>query len=129
MPLNIDAEYNLTDEGSWFQFDDAKFKIAHTSNLRFQRALNRLQQPYRRKIDNGTIDPKISRDLMCRAMAEGLVLDWENIIDNSGKPVPYSVEAGVKLLTGNAACRDAISEFALNIENFRKDLTEDLGKG
>lgn len=126
--LNIDADFSLTDDGVWFEYDESKFKVAHISNLGFQRALARLQQPYRKKIENGTLDPKISRDLMCKAMAEHILLDWQDVVDGKGDKVPYDPQIGEKLLKSNGPFRDAISEFAMNVDNFKKEEKEELGK-
>lgn len=110
--------------GTWKAFGggDSRFLIAHTSNLRFQRKLNSLQAPYRKKIEKGTLDPKISRDILCEAMADGLLLDWENVaLEDGGDPIAYTPELGKQALLCNEDLREFVSEIAADLENFRNE--------
>lgn len=121
-------EAALTDTGVWRDFRDSKFLIAHISNLKFQRALSRYQQPHRRALENGTIDPQVQRDILCKAMAEGILLSWEGVKSRvTDAPEPYSPKAGLALLKADAEFRDFVSEIAAQIANYRKEEAEELG--
>ena len=126
--INIDKENVLTSTGVWATYEGSEFLVAHTSHLPFQRAVMRRQQPHRKKIENGTLDPETLRDLMCQSMAEALILDWKKVTDGEGKEVPYSPASGYKALKNNPDLRDFISEFSMNLENFRQLEKEALGK-
>ncbi len=127
--FTFDADVSLIDQGAWVDYQNSKFLIAHMSNLKFQRALARLQQPYRRKIESGTMDPEVSKNLICRAMAEGILLDWKDVRSSSGEVnVPYTVEAGYTALFRNPEFRDFVSDFAMNLSNFRSEAVDSLGK-
>lgn len=126
--INIDNDNSLLTAGMWVEFEDSQFLVTHMSNMAFQRAVTRKQAPYRSRIEKGTLDPQISRDLMVQAMAEALVLDWKDVVDASGKQVPFSKEACLKALKNNDGLRDFISEFAMNLDNFRNEQREALGK-
>ena len=126
--LNIDEGMPLTESGAWEIFDGSKFLIAHTTNLKFQRELARLQQPHRKKIEAGTMDPKLSKELVCRAMSTGLLLDWANVVNGQKESVPFSIEAAFKVLMNNTAFREFVSEFSSNLENFRQQEVEEVGK-
>lgn len=126
--FQFDADTNATlDTGVWTEFAGAKFKIAHISNMKFQRTVARLQQPHRKKIDNGTLDPKINKEIMCKAMAEGLLMDWRDVVDADQRPVEYTSEFGFKALMNNLELRDFVSDFAMNLQNYRDEEVEDLG--
>lgn len=114
-------------QGVWTDFGSGKFKVAHTNNMVFQREITRLQAPYRKKIDKGTLDPKIQLDIMCKAMGKGILLDWKDV-GSKGKAMGYDEEAAIKVLTLNSDLRDYIQEFALDLENFREEEIEDTGK-
>lgn len=126
--FKFDADLKTVDSGVWAEFQGARFLIAHISNMRFQRALARYQQPHRRKLESGTLDPQTNRDILCRAMAEGLLLNWDKVQSSAGQETPYSAEVGLVALTKNVELRDFISEFSLNLSNFRDEEIEDLGK-
>lgn len=127
--MDFDADITTVDTGVWQEFDDAEFLIAHISNLKFQRALARLQQPHRRKLENGTLDPQVNRDILCKAMAEGVLLDWRKVgsKETGAKDVPYSAKAGQTMLIKNAEFRDFVSAFAVELANFKQAEVEALG--
>jgi len=125
--FNIEKGMPLTESGVWTEFSGSKFLITHLSSIRFQRELARLQQPHRRKIDSGTMDPQISKEIVCRAMAKGLLVDWDNVANNTGV-IPYSNDAAFAALMKDAEFREFVSEFATNLENFRQEELEEVGK-
>lgn len=127
--MKFDADLSSVESGTWSPWDDAEFKIAHISNLKFQRALARLQQPHRRKLQEGTLDPKINQDIVCRAMAEGVLLDWRGVSRVDGSQVEYTVDNAVTLLKRDPAFRDWVTEVATNAANFRHEEVRDLGEG
>lgn len=115
----IDNENSLQDQGVWTEFAGSKFKIAHAGNMLFQRTLNRLQLPHRRQIERGNIDPAVSHDILCKAIAKGLLLDWKDVVKSDGTQVPYSEEFGAQALKNNTDLREYIQEFASDLENYR----------
>jgi hypothetical protein len=125
--FQFDADVPSIDGGTWTQYRQSRFKIAHVSNMKFQRTLARLQQPHRRKIERGELDPALGKDMFCRAMSEGILLDWENVTDKSGEKVPYSAEKGYVALTKDPEFRDFVSDFAVSIANFRQEEIEAAG--
>src|SRR4029078_3470928 len=79
--INIDKDNTLLTAGVWMEYEGSKFLVTHMSNVAFQRAVMRRQAPHKSKIDKGTLDPALMREMMTRAMAEALVLDWDNVVD------------------------------------------------
>ena len=116
-----------TESGVWTEFSGGEFLIAHTSNLSFQREFNRLQQPYRKQLDKGKLDPKTSSDILCKAMARGLLLDWKNV-GAEGANLEYSPDAASNVLKNNEDLRDFVQEFSLDLDNFRSEEQADSGK-
>ena len=114
-------------EGVWADFNGGRFKIAHTNNMVFQREMTRLQAPYRKRIDKGTLDPKIQLEVMCKAMAKGLVLDWKNV-GAEGEEIPYDQDTAYAVLLNNSELREFIQDFALDLENYREEEVEETGK-
>lgn len=125
--FKFDADIPVIEDGVWADYQGSRFLVAHMSNMKFQRALARHQQPYRRKIEQGSIDPQTSKDLVCKAMSEGLLLDWKDVTSKTGESVPYTPQAGYVALSKNPEFRDFISDFAMNLSNFRAEEVEDLG--
>lgn len=128
MALIIDADHSASKEGVWAPFEGSEFRIASSDSLRFQRTLQRLQAPYRKKLDKGTLDPGESRRILCQAMAGTLLLDWRNVKDSTGEDVEFTDEAATKALINIPSLREFVQEFALNGENFRAEVVEYEGK-
>jgi hypothetical protein len=128
MAINVDRSREKQEKGVWTKFQDSEFKVANSNSTGFQRQLTRLQAPYRKKIDKGTLDPKISRDILCQAMASDLLLDWKNVVDGTGQDVPYSKEIAQKALLNNDDLREYLQEFAMELENFRQEEIDAQGK-
>lgn len=122
--INTDGQEN----GVWAEFKGSRFLIASLSNLNYQRELARLQQPHRRNIEKGTVDPVVLRDILCGALARGILKDWENVVDSSGRMVPFSVDTAARVLAYNEDLRDFVVEFAGNVDNYRAEAVEDTVK-
>lgn len=127
--LNIDKKTTRTEEGTWLPYDGSDFLIAHISNLRFQRLFQKYQQAYKRKIEAGTLDPAVSKEIICKAMSEGIVLDWRKVQNDTGQDVPYSAETAFGVLLNNAEFREWVSEASMNLANYIEDEVTARGKG
>lgn len=127
--INIDNDVTTIEDGVWVDFEGSEFRIAHISNRQFQRELARLQQPHRRRIDAGTADPDLLRDIMCKAMSNGLVRDWKTVVDSTGAEVKYEASLAYKALKNNPQLRDFVTDFATNLDNYHAEVVSELGKG
>ena len=125
----IDADLSAVDEGVWTEFDGSQFKIAHISNLKFQRALSKLQQPHMRKINEGRLDPGVNKTILAQAMAEGILVDWKDVKTKAGEEVKFSAKAANAALLANVEFRDFVSDFATNIGHYRDEEVAELGNG
>jgi len=127
MGINVDNSTRKQSEGVWASFGGSKFKVSSTGSTRFQRALNRLQAPYRKKIERGTLDPKISKEILCTAMSEALLIDWQDVQDGEGKTVAFDQEVAFRALSNNDDLREFLSDYAQDLENFRAEELVEAG--
>ncbi len=125
----FDADLSSVDDGVWKQYENAEFLVAHISNMKFQRALSRLQQPHRRKLQEGTLDPKTNQGIVCEAMSEGVLLGWKGVKTRKGDEVAYSKESALQLLKRDPGFRDWVTEISTQIANYRDEEVEALGEG
>lgn len=126
--FQFDADLNTIDQGVWTDWMGSRFLIAHISNMRFQKLLARLQQPHRKKLEAGNLDPQINRDILCKAMSEAILLDWDKVSSQTGTITPYSAAAAFTALQKNPEFRDFVAEFSTQMANYRAEEVEDLGK-
>lgn len=126
--FQFDADLSSIDQGVWTDWNGSKFLVAHISNLKFQRLLARLQQPHRKKLEQGSMDPQTNRDILCKAMSESVLLNWEDVVDVSGEKVPYNVQNAFHALKSDPEFRDYIADFSTQMANYRRTEVAEMGK-
>lgn len=127
--FNIDeTTISNEEEGVWAKFKGSDFLIASSGSTKFQRLFQKLQRPYRRELQNNSLDPDIMADLMAESLSKTILLGWKNVVDSSGEEVPFSQTTAKTVLRRNAEFRDFVSNFATEISNFVSEEKEELGK-
>jgi len=126
--FQIDADLSSLESGVWEEYQGSKFLIAHISNSRFQRALAKYQLPHRRKIAEGTLDPEKNKEIVARAMADGVLLGWENVVDAKKQQVQYTSALAYQALMRDPEFRDFVSEYAMAMTNFKSAEVDEVGK-
>ena len=127
--MYFDADLSQVDSGVWKDYDTSSFLIAHISNTKFQRALAREQQPHKRKLQEGSLDPEINKAIVCKAMAEGVVLDWKDVKTRGGDDVPYTAKNANALLMRDPSFRDWVTDISTSMMHFRNEEVGELGEG
>jgi hypothetical protein len=140
----IDVDHNPleTEDGVWTQYNGSKLLIAHVSSMAFQRKLARLQQPYAKKIEKGTLSPDVQKEILCKAMAGTILKDAEFVryvrvngqiaLDEQGKKrvesIPFTVDLAEKVLANQVDVREFVTEYSGNLDNYRAEEAEEVGK-
>lgn len=123
-------------EGATAEYDDGCGNVLHltiarsSNNPHYESKLTTLMQPYQAKLKKGKeISNDIAKRLLVRAYAEEILLDWDekDLLDEDGKPVKYSVDNAIELLTNDGDLREFVEEFSANINNYI-DVEEVSGK-
>ena len=102
MPLDLTAEFTRDAtaevEGVWENIGgDAELLIAAWENPAQTKALRAIPRALRRRVEAGRLTPDEDHALMCRIVAETILLGWKNI-QFKGKDIKYSREAAEKVL-------------------------------
>lgn len=109
------------DDGVWKEFGGSRFLICHTSNLKFQRTLAKLQAPFRKDIEKGRMDPEESKKIVCQSLAEAILLDWDQVIDSEKQPVQYNSKVGKTALMNDESLREFIQEVSTDLANYKDE--------
>lgn len=92
---------------------DLRLKVRPTGNPDYRRVYAKLVETTPRHAKRGgvIVDHKIKADLSARTLADTVLLDWEGLEDDDGKPLPYSPELAKTLLLDPemTAFRDAVA--------------------
>lgn len=121
MAFNLNSiDNNAKSNGKWVDLEGSRFLIASINSFSFQDRFDALQKPHKRAIDKGTLPPETSNDIMCKALAYAVLLDWEGV-EADGVPVEYSRENAVRALKDNDELKSFVVEIASDISNFRAE--------
>jgi hypothetical protein len=109
----------LENEGAWVELGDgASVKVARLGNKLNADLIKKLIKPHKVALRNDRLPDDVMEKITIEAMATTLLLDWKGIEDD-GKPVPYTKENAVRLLTEYKDFRDQISAFSNELAIFQ----------
>jgi hypothetical protein len=101
--------------GVWRELMGASFLIARAGNSKYLAAQER-----HGKRQAATAEERQER--MCRAIAEGILLDWdEEVKDRNKTPIPYSVDNAAMVLMDNPDLLSAVLAEANDFELYRRE--------
>lgn len=117
----ITLEYGNTPNGK-----PIRIKIARAggSNSKFLKVLEIKSKPYRRQLQNETIDPKIADNILMEVFAETVVLGWENVEEENGTPMPFTKENCLRLFRDLPDLFADIREQASRAALFKAEIKE-----
>jgi hypothetical protein len=105
-------------EGVWEKLDEGcEVKVARWGNTRMVEFYQRYPRVIRQRIDSGQVSDARSAEILAEVIANTILLDWKGMADE-GKPVKYSVEAAVKVLSTYKDFRIVIIEIAQDFKLF-----------
>ena len=110
--------------------DDISFRLARAggSNSRFSKLLGDKLKPYRRQIDNGTMDDAVAAKIMAEVYADTIVLGWSGVTDEQGNQLAFNRDNCVKLFTDLPELFRVVQEEAGRLSNFRSAEREEDAK-
>lgn len=114
-------EYGENDDGSVISIRIAR---AGGANKAYEKLMEAEVKPYRRMIQNETIENAVVQRILRKVIAKTVVLGWENVQDESGKPIPFTVENCIKLFEDLPDLFKDIQEQSQRAALFRQDILE-----
>jgi hypothetical protein len=112
-------------DGVWQDLGDGiEMLIARIGNPKYQKLFQRLSKPHRKAIRRGSLKEDVAEKLMIECMAETVLLGWKNV-EMDGKPLPYSKENAIKILTEFKDLKDYINDFANEMEAYMQEDAEE----
>lgn len=111
--------------------ESGKFNLARAggSNKRYQQALERGMRPHRKSFQQGTLNDEVANKVLMDAFVDTVLLGWEGVTDEAGKPLPYSKEAARKLMTDLPDLFVALREAASDMSLFRDEAQQAADSG
>lgn len=94
------------------------------ANAQYQKLMEARVKPYRRQIQNETIEKALIDKILRQVYAETIVLGWENVEDENGKELPFNVENCIKLFEDLPDLFQDIQEQSQRAALFRQAILE-----
>ena len=89
--LRVDPE--KMESGVWVPFmDGVEIKVARLGNRSFNTLVRKLTEPFRKEQRDGQVPDEQMEDVMLKATAKTLLLDWKGVEDENGKALKYSAK-------------------------------------
>lgn len=109
------------DQGIALDYGTFTIRVARAggANKKFGKLLNDRLKPYRRQIDNDTLGEGIAEKVMAETYADAVILGWDGVTDESGKPLVYCRANVIKLLLDLPELFLDIQQQAVKAGNFR----------
>lgn len=107
--------------GVWQELGGIRLLIAHIGNQQYRNKIESLTSGKRGKIRRGTAQLSEYESINRRAVAETVLLDWENLQDDNGKDIPYSIQKVVQLFDEFPQFYEDVMELASNLRFYQEE--------
>lgn len=121
----VDLNYGKNSKGKDMLI---KVRRAGGANKAYQKAITNKMRPFQRQIQTGTMDNGVADQLILDVYAETVVIGWENIEDENGNELPFSVENVKKVFSDLPDLAADVRSQAQEIAIFRADVVEAIAK-
>jgi hypothetical protein len=76
------------------------------------------QRKYEKALAKTRKSEKMRQKVLCKVVAEGILLKWQGMLDSDGKPIEDSIENKARLLDEYPKLFNAVMEEAMNDDNY-----------
>lgn len=103
--------------GTVVRYHGIDLLIAPLGNERYDKALQRLVAQYRaaNSYPTGNLPDDVMNDLARQAVAEGVLVGWEQLTDDNDQPIPYTPQKSRELIMTNYRFFRDVMIFATNM--------------
>lgn len=122
---NFQTDESLESEGVWIDYTSGfRLKLARIGCPEYKEYMIKHGKPHVRGIEKGHVDNDVAEQLLKNAIAETIIKDWEGLLDENDKEIPYSKETAKKLLETAHDFYEEVYELAKDREFFKAEETE-----
>lgn len=95
------TDENLSENGVWIPMgqnakgEDVVCLIAEAGNRKHEAC----QRRYAKQLENTRRNPERHRAILCKVVAESILLDWKGAIDEEGNPIESTLKNRIRMLT------------------------------
>ena len=101
---------------------------AHKRNRLYQKQVSRLFKDHQEEMRLGTMDDVVAEEKMTEAFLLGCVKGWDNVQDENGDVMPFSIENARVVFDALPELLEALQDKSTNLETYRMATREDSAK-
>jgi hypothetical protein len=99
----IKSDPELEREGVWQDYElGIRVKVARMGNQAFDECVRKLSEPHLSGFRRNKLPSEVLERITKQAVARHILLGWEGIDGEDGKPLPYSEETALEILNDPA---------------------------
>ena len=127
---NVEKEGIVLNYGKNSKGEDIEIRIARAggANVQYAKLLEVKTKPYRRQIQNETLDNEVAEKITKEVYAKAVVKGWTGVEDENGKPLEFSSENCIKLFDDLPDLWMDIQQQSTKAALFRADILEQDAK-
>ena len=127
---NVEKEGIVLNYGKNSKGEDIEIRIARAggANVQYAKLLEVKTKPYRRQIQNETLDNEVAEKITKEVYAKAVVMGWAGVEDENGKPLEFSSENCIKLFDDLPDLWMDIQQQSTKAALFRADILEQDAK-
>ena len=127
---NVEKEGIVLNYGKNSKGEDIEIRIARAggANVQYAKLLEAKTKPYRRQIQNETLDNEVAEKITKEVYAKAVVMGWIGVEDENGKPLGFSSENCIKLFDDLPDLWVDIQQQSTKAALFRADILEQDAK-
>ena len=117
-------------EGVWTEYAPGfSVKVARFGNSKFEKISRRLRRPMLKRLRRGgEFSEDIADEIVMAAAAQTILLDWEGLVDDDEKPIPFSEEKALALFKESRRFYSEVLEISREAALFDEELHEESAK-
>lgn len=122
---SLKTDRKREEDGVWVPYESSfELLLSRIGNPRYKQFLLKKSKTNMRRIQRGKIDIQEAEDLIKRAMAQTVILDWRGLYDEKDVEIPFSKEEALLALREDDDFYEEVFAIAQDRELFRNDELE-----
>lgn len=122
--VDKDREVN----GVWVPLKSMRFLIARLGNPKFKAIYRKALEAKQAFSRYAVVDDATDHEMFLEAASKAILLDWEGVDGEDGKPLKYSPEVGLKAMQDDQLFADFVSEASQKLDLYKAQHQETTEK-
>lgn len=124
--FGVDKELEVN--GVWVPLKSMRFLIARLGNPKFKALYRKALEAKQAFSRFAGADEAHDQEIFLECMSKAVLLDWDGVDGEDGKPLPYSPEVGLRAMKDDQLFADFVSEASQKLDLYKAQHRETTEK-